>query len=156
MDILDNKLSKYYGWSNRKSQQSNQRNVDTSTQRSPYGIIFGYESRMPININTQYNVQYSEANNMVDAQINQAIQYNKTREDIEYKEGDWVLIKREKLNTIKVNIDDQLKLLPRYCGPFKVVKKEQKNGYSVLNRSIKNGDTSIPSYQLQQNQTSTK
>ncbi|KAK5574477.1 hypothetical protein RB653_009729 [Dictyostelium firmibasis] len=76
--------------------------TNTSTQRSPMNIVFGFEPRMPININTRYNIQFTEAtnyftqvarDNMVDAQINQAIQCNKIREDIEYEEGDWVLIK---------------------------------------------------------------
>ncbi|KAN0033171.1 hypothetical protein ACTFIV_005178 [Dictyostelium citrinum] len=89
---------------------------------------------------TQYNIQLCEASNyftqvardnMLDEQINQAILYNKTREDIMYQGGDWVLIEKEKLNTIKVNIDVQLKLLPRYCGPFKVVKRNNDLNYQI-------------------------
>ncbi|KAM9954779.1 hypothetical protein ACTFIW_003379 [Dictyostelium discoideum] len=126
--------------------------VNTSTQRSPMSIVHGFEPRMPLNINTQYNIQFNEASNyfiqvardnMVDAQTNQAIQYNKTREDIEYQPGDWVLIKRERLNTIKLNIDDQLKLLPRYCGPFKIVKQSNKLNYQIRIINRMNGNRMI-------------
>lgn len=88
--------------------------VNSSTQRSPMSIVHGFEPKMPLNINTQYNIQFNEASNyfiqvarenMVDAQTNQAIQYNKTREDIEYQPGDWVLLKEKdstQLNSISM------------------------------------------------------
>ncbi|KAM9952550.1 hypothetical protein ACTFIR_007604 [Dictyostelium discoideum] len=65
------------------------------------------------------------------AQVEQAIQYNKDREDIEYEEGDLVLVKRSKLNTFKVDIN--------YCGPFKVVKKLSKLNYQIRLINRKNG-----------------
>lgn len=88
--------------------------VNSSTQRSPMSIVHGFEPKMPLNINTQYNIQFNEASNyfiqvardnMVDAQRNQAIQYNNTREDIEYQPGDWVLLKEKdstQLNSISM------------------------------------------------------
>ncbi|KAN0023193.1 hypothetical protein ACTFIU_011356 [Dictyostelium citrinum] len=119
-----------------------------STKVSPSSVVYGFEPRMPLNIHTHYNINFSEAtthfthvaqDNMVDAQVEQAIQYNKDREDIEYEEGDLVLVKRSKLNTFKVDINEELKLLPNYCGPFKVVKKLSKLNYQIRLVNRKNG-----------------
>ncbi|KAN0040733.1 hypothetical protein ACTA71_009071 [Dictyostelium dimigraforme] len=88
-------------------------------------------------------VSPSSQDNMVDAQIEQAIQYNKDREDIEYEEGDLVLVKRTKLNTFKVDINDELKLLPNYCGPFKVVKKSSLLNYQIRLVNRRNGVRNI-------------
>ncbi|KAN0045075.1 hypothetical protein ACTA71_006603 [Dictyostelium dimigraforme] len=123
-----------------------------STKLSPSCVVYGFEPRMPLNIHTKYNINFSEAtthfthvaqDNMVDAQIEQAIQYNKDREDIEYEEGDLVLVKRTKLNTFKVDINDELKLLPNYCGPFKVVKKLSFLNYQIRLVNRKNGVRNI-------------
>ncbi|KAM9954852.1 hypothetical protein ACTFIW_000955 [Dictyostelium discoideum] len=93
-------------------------------------IVHGFEPRMPFNINTQYNIQFNEASNY----------FIQTREDIEYQPRDWVLIKRERPNTIKLNIDDQLKLPSRYCEPFKNVKQSNTLNYQIriINRMNRN------------------
>ncbi|KAM9993566.1 hypothetical protein ACTFIZ_009422 [Dictyostelium cf. discoideum] len=123
-----------------------------STKVSPSCVVYGFEPRMPLNIHTHYNINFSEAtthfthvaqDNMVDAQVEQAIQYNKDREDIEYEEGDLVLVKRSKLNTFKVDINEELKLLPNYCGPFKVVKKLSNLNYQIRLVNRKNGTRNI-------------
>ncbi|KAM9955058.1 hypothetical protein ACTFIW_008722 [Dictyostelium discoideum] len=123
-----------------------------STEVSPSCVVYGFEPRMQLNIHTHYNINFSEAttrfthvpqDNMVDAQVEQAIHYNKDREDIEYEEGDLVLVKRSKLNTFKVDINDELKLLPNYCGPFKVVKKLSKLNYQIRLINRNNGTRSI-------------
>ncbi|KAM9975569.1 hypothetical protein ACTFIW_005442 [Dictyostelium discoideum] len=119
-----------------------------STKVSPSCVVFGFEPRMPLNIHSSYNINFTEAtthftqvaqDNMVDAQVEQAIQYNKDREDIEYEEGDLVLVKRSKLNTFKIDLHEELKLLPNYCGPFKVVKRLSPLNYQIRLINRKNG-----------------
>ncbi|KAK5575713.1 hypothetical protein RB653_006847 [Dictyostelium firmibasis] len=112
-------------------------------------IVYGFEPRSPLNINTNYNLDFAESmvlfrkiaqDNMLDAQIDQSIQYNKTREDITYEIGDLVLVKRDKLNTYKVEIKEELKLLPRYCGPFTVIEKRSKLNYVLKIINNKSGN----------------
>ncbi|KAM9981132.1 hypothetical protein ACTFIY_003430 [Dictyostelium cf. discoideum] len=95
--------------------------ITSSTKLTPASIVNGFELRLPYN----------------EAQIQQAVQYNKTREDIEYTVCDLVLVKRSKLNTIKLDVSDQLKLLPNYCGPFSIVEKKSDVNYIVHVDDIK-------------------
>ncbi|KAK5577875.1 hypothetical protein RB653_002823 [Dictyostelium firmibasis] len=120
----------------------------STTKLSPSRIVYGFDPRVPLNINSSYNINFAEAtshfthvaqDNMVDSQIEQAIQYNKDREDIDYEEGDLILIKRSKLNTFKIDIGDEFKLLPNYCGPFKIVKRLSSLNYQIRLVNRKNG-----------------
>ncbi|KAM9996527.1 hypothetical protein ACTFIZ_002337 [Dictyostelium cf. discoideum] len=122
--------------------------INSSTKLTPASIVYGYELRLPYNLNTTYNLNFTEGmeyfskiaqDNMFEAQIQQAVQYNKTREDIEYSVGDLVLVKRSKLNTIKLDVSDQLKLLPNYCGPFSIVEKKSNVNYSIRITNRKSG-----------------
>ncbi|EGC33739.1 hypothetical protein DICPUDRAFT_154189 [Dictyostelium purpureum] len=56
------------------------------------------------------------------------------RKELEIEENSLVLVKRCFLNTIKnIVAQDQFKLLPKYSGPFKVIKrKENTNNYKPL------------------------
>ncbi|KAM9973422.1 hypothetical protein ACTFIW_010511 [Dictyostelium discoideum] len=67
--------------------------VNSSTKLTPASIVYGHELRVPLNINTTYNLNFTEGmeffskiaqDNILEAQVQQAIQYNKTKEDIEY------------------------------------------------------------------------
>ncbi|KAM9969356.1 hypothetical protein ACTFIR_001190 [Dictyostelium discoideum] len=122
--------------------------VNSSTKLTPASIVYGFELRMPHNINTTYNLSFTEGmefftkiaqDNMFDAQVQQAVQYNKTREDIEYEIGDLVLVKRSKLNTIKLDISDQMKLLPNYSGPFAIIEKKSNVNYRIRITNNKSG-----------------
>ncbi|KAM9970473.1 hypothetical protein ACTFIR_002329 [Dictyostelium discoideum] len=122
--------------------------INSSTKLTPASIVYGFELRLPYNLNTTYNLNFTEGmeyfakiaqDNMLEAQIQQAVQYNKTREDIEYTVGDLVLVKRSKLNTIKLDVSDQLKLLPNYCGPFSIVEKKSNVNYSIRITNRKSG-----------------
>ncbi|KAM9973569.1 hypothetical protein ACTFIW_010671 [Dictyostelium discoideum] len=122
--------------------------VNSSTKLTPASIVYGFELRMPHNINTTYNLSFTEGmefftkiaqDNMFDAQVQQAVQYNKTREDIEYEIGDLVLVKRSKLNTIKLDVSDQMKLLPNYSGPFAIIEKKSNVNYRIRITNNKSG-----------------
>ncbi|KAM9943634.1 hypothetical protein ACTFIT_007032 [Dictyostelium discoideum] len=86
-----------------------------------------------LNINPDYNLPYLEAarDNMVDAQITMALQYNKDRDEFKYEVGDLFLVNREKVNIAMINDKDQSKILPNYCGPFKIVSKKSELNYSI-------------------------
>ncbi|KAN0044715.1 hypothetical protein ACTA71_006234 [Dictyostelium dimigraforme] len=123
--------------------------VNSSTGQTPFSILFGFEPRTPINVNTDYNLPYIEAaeyyrqaarDNMVDAQITMATQYNKDRDDFKFEVGDLVLVKREKLNIVMLNDKDQSKVLPNYCGPFKITQKKGNLNYSIRIQNHKGGN----------------
>ncbi|KAN0025833.1 hypothetical protein ACTFIU_000096 [Dictyostelium citrinum] len=89
------------------------------------------------NINTTYNLTFTEGmefftkiaqDNMFDEQVQQAIQYNKTREDIEYEIGDLVQVKR--------NVSE---LLPNYSGQFAITEKKSNVNYRIRITNNKSG-----------------
>ncbi|KAM9995192.1 hypothetical protein ACTFIY_001358 [Dictyostelium cf. discoideum] len=59
--------------------------------------------------------------------------------EMQYSTGDLVLVKRSKLNTIKLDISGQLKLLPNYCGPFSIIEKKSNLNYNIRIANRKNG-----------------
>ncbi|KAM9993581.1 hypothetical protein ACTFIZ_011547 [Dictyostelium cf. discoideum] len=122
--------------------------VNSSTGQTPFSVLLGFHPRTPLNINSEYNLPYLEAaeyyrqaarDNMVDAQITMALQYNKDRDDFKFEVGDLVLVKREKVNIAMINDKDQSKVLPNYCGPFKIVSKKSELNYSIRIQNHKGG-----------------
>ncbi|KAM9952531.1 hypothetical protein ACTFIR_007585 [Dictyostelium discoideum] len=89
--------------------------VNSSTGHTPFSILLDC---IHPNINTDYNLPYLEAarENVVDAQITMALQYNKNRDDFKFEVGNIVLVKREKVNIAMLNDKDQSKVLPNYYG----------------------------------------
>ncbi|KAM9994421.1 hypothetical protein ACTFIZ_007589 [Dictyostelium cf. discoideum] len=68
--------------------------VNSSTGQTPFSVLLGVHPRTPLNINSDYNLPYLEAaeyyrqaarGNMVDTQINMALQYNKDRDDFKFE-----------------------------------------------------------------------
>ncbi|EAL60298.1 hypothetical protein DDB_G0294372 [Dictyostelium discoideum AX4] len=126
--------------------------VNSSTGHTPFSILLGFHPRTPLNINPDYNLPYLEAaeyyrqaarDNMLEAQITMALQYNKDRDDFKYEVGDLVLVKREKVNIAMINDKDQSKVLPNYCGPFKIVSKKSELNYSIRIQNHKGGHRTV-------------
>lgn len=132
-------------------------NVSTTTKLSPAAIVFGFEPKLPIS--TQSNnvlddftetrkTNWSKArDNIVDAQIRQAHYHDRDKKNnVSYEVGDRIMVKRSRLNTAKFatssEIPKELKLLPIYCGPFKVLEKMNDNNYKIqINNSNKKSRT---------------
>jgi len=121
-------------------------NVNTSTKLSPVSIVYGFEPKFPLNSHSneiedfnytrEINIQKAK-DNMLDAQINQAIYHDRDKtDDLEYIPGDLILVKRSRLNTAKfakpTDLTKELKLLPIYCGPFKVISKSDRNDLNYV------------------------
>jgi len=134
-------------------------NINTSTGMSPFEIVYGYVPKFPINShsnpiedfkNTRETNWQTARDNLVDAQINQALHHDKDKHDtVEYKKGDLILVKRSRLNTAKFSIDTDLakekKLLPLYCGPFKVIEKSKRNdvNYKIQINNSRKGNRTV-------------
>ncbi|KAN0021499.1 hypothetical protein ACTFIU_010099 [Dictyostelium citrinum] len=126
--------------------------VNSSTGQTPFAVALGFEPRTPLNINASYNLPHIEAteyyrqaarDNLINSQITMSMQYNKDRDDFVYEIGDLVLVKRSKLNLAMFNDKDQHKVLPNYCGPFKIVEKIGKVNYAIRIQNLKAGKRTI-------------
>ncbi|KAN0018532.1 hypothetical protein ACTFIU_011150 [Dictyostelium citrinum] len=126
--------------------------VNSSTGQIPFAVALGFEPRTPLNINASYNLPHIEAteyyrqaarDNLINSQITMSMQYNKDRDDFVYEIGDLVLVKRSKLNLAMFNEKDQHKVLPNYCGPFKIVEKIGKVNYAIRIQNLKAGKRTI-------------
>ncbi|KAM9954909.1 hypothetical protein ACTFIW_001012 [Dictyostelium discoideum] len=126
--------------------------INTSTGHTPFSVLLGFHPRTSLNIDSDYNLPYLEAaefyrqstrDNMVDAQITMALQYNKDRDDFKFEVGALVLVKREKVNIVMINDKDRSKVLPNYCGPFKIVSKKSELNYSIRIQNHKGGHRTV-------------
>ena len=112
-----------------------------STGTSPYEAVYGRAPRTPLSLTANTNLprlqeQLREMShvwdavrhNIAKAQAAQKRQADKTRQHVEFSEGDEVL-----LSTANISLDghDSGKLKPRWIGPFQIVEKKSSLVYRL-------------------------
>ena len=114
-----------------------------STTKSPFEIVYGHSLPTPI---SHVSHQVPEADQLTQTHIQileetkQAIekaqqkyikQANKKRKHMEFKEGEYVMLRIEKRRLKSVESHPKVKLAPRYYGPFKIVECINANSFRL-------------------------
>ena len=116
-----------------------------STQESPFFLNFGHHPRTPTDFifplsnppeSCQWVKSQAEALDiacdcMTAAQLRQAIYADRDRFDIDFKEGDKVLVHRDFLVTSTARDQPCAKLQPKWFGPFSIIKKVSASAYKL-------------------------
>lgn len=109
-----------------------------STKLYPFLIVYGREPNFPSSFSPEISVPLSQhllklqtirnstKNNIMESQIHQAIQYNKRRRIVHYKEGDKVMIFKERR---KKGLNP--KLQRHFYGPFLIKQKLSDLNYKI-------------------------
>ncbi|EGG22119.1 hypothetical protein DFA_04237 [Cavenderia fasciculata] len=116
----------------------------SSTKLSPFEINYGFEPTTPSNIFNIHAIKDMDIKQMIDyfqkvardnilsSQVEQARNYNKNRKESTLKEGDEILLNRNKISdALLKQVVDSKKLIQDKIGPFKIVKKIGENTFEV-------------------------
>lgn len=119
--------------------------VHASTNHTPYYLNSGQEFQLPIstiNASAKFSNQSAEERiQLINSSIERAKQYllkaqerqtlyaNANRRDVELKVGDKVLLSTEDLNL--VNGDRRRKLIPKFIGPFDIIRVVSRVAYEL-------------------------
>lgn len=115
----------------------------SSTGKSPFEIVYGYSLPTPLSrisnevphaddIAQQHTQILEQAKHAIHkAQANYVKQANKKRKPMEFKEGDFVMLRIEKRRLKSVETHPVVKLAPRYYGPFKITKRINANSFRL-------------------------
>ena len=108
--------------------------VHSSTGKAPFEIIYGKPLLLPIMRTKEEIFHADEFVHTAFSQVKSAIEKSqgqqkkaadKHRRNVEFKKGDWVLLKFDKarLRKTKINALNNPTLSPRYYGPFEITEK---------------------------------
>ncbi|ODM90370.1 Transposon Ty3-I Gag-Pol polyprotein [Orchesella cincta] len=116
--------------------------IHTGMKVSPFYLVYGREPTFPADVNfpldialdADYLQKAQEARvmaglHLLRGQDRNATFRDKTRRDVHYNEGDWVMLKYPNL----AETGASHKLSPKFAGPFKVLKQVHPLAYIVIN-----------------------